>query len=64
MRVLLTTYFAGRITSKQEIKHEIKRDRKGNTSVTGVTKEAVDPNNSILINEIIQVIQVYCLLIL
>lgn len=37
------------------MKHEIKRDPRGNTTVTDLTMESVDPNDGIGVDEIMQV---------
>ena len=57
--------FAGRVTSIQDVKHYIRRDRYGNISVTGLTLEPIDPNNSTLVEDIMQASTKYeiCLLV-
>lgn len=39
----------------QDVKHEIKRDPRGNTTVTDLTMEQVDPNDGVGVDEIMQV---------
>lgn len=39
----------------QDVKHEIKRDPRGNTTVTDLTMERVDPNDGAGVDEIMQV---------
>lgn len=40
---------------RQDVKHEIKRDPRGNTTVTDLTMESVDPNDGAGVDEIMQV---------
>lgn len=42
-------------TVRQDVKHEIKRDPRGNTTVTDLTMENVDPNDGAGVDEIMQV---------
>lgn len=42
------------------MKHEIKRDPRGNTTVTDLTMESVDPNDAAGVDEIMQVCVCVC----
>lgn len=45
---------------RQDVKNEIKRDPRGNTTVTDLTMESVDPNDGAGVDEIMQVCLSLC----
>lgn len=50
------------VLNDQDVKHEIKRDPRGNTTVTDLTTENVDPNDGAGVDEIMQVSSYYFIL--
>lgn len=55
MFVAIVSYRIVSYPRRQDVKHEIKRDPRGNTTVTDLTMESVDPNDGAGVDEIMQV---------